>query len=176
MPTPARNVTSLTAAVILAISAALPASASASASDTTIRVTVEAGVLSVTAPGSFELADVIPGQITQGVMSGISVTDARAGVLGWTAAVSVSDFTGKADPLRRIGNANVTYTASPAVKTGTSTVTAAPTAAAPTAHPVQTATAVRGRNTARWDALIAIDVPPDIPAGGYTATVVHSVF
>lgn len=171
MRTPARIVTGLTAGVSLAVSAALPASAS----DTTIRVTVEPGVLSVTAPGTFELADVVPGRITQGVMSGIFVNDARAGVLGWTAAVSISDFTGQTDPLRRIGKSNVTYTASPAVKTGTSTVVTAPAATAPTAHPVQTATAVSGNNTARWDALIAINAPSNTLAGLYTATVVHSV-
>lgn len=171
MHTPARLVSSLTAGVILASSVALPASASG----TTITMTVETGVLSVTAPGTFQLADVVPGQITQGVMSGISVNDARAGMLGWVASVSVSDFTGQADPLLRIGKSSVTYTASPAVKTGTSTVTAAPAVTAPTAHPVQTAAAVSGSNTARWDALITIDAPSNTQAGWYTATVVHSV-
>lgn len=171
MHTFARIAPGLMAGVILVASAGLPASASG----TTLSVTVKAGALGVTSPGTFEFVDVVPGRITSGVMSGISVHDARGGVLGWTATVSISDFTGQADPARRIGKSNVTYTAGPAAKTGTSTVTAAPAAIAPTAHLVQTAMGVSGSNTARWDAVIAIDAPSTTLAGAYTATVVHSV-
>lgn len=161
----------LTACAISAASAVLPASASV----TTVGVTIEAGALSVTAPGAFELVDVVPGRITAGAMSGITVNDARAGVLGWTAVVSVSDFIGKADPGVRIDASKVTYAAGAALVTGTSTVTAGPAVTAPAGSVVQTATAVSGSNRARWDAVIGVDAPAGIVAGTYTTRIVHSV-
>lgn len=151
--------------------AALPASAA----DTTISVTVEAGELGISAPDTFDLIDVVPGRVTRGSMSGISVVDGRAGVIGWIAVVSVSDFTNAADPLRTISKAQVTYTAGPAAKTGTSIITAAAAVTEPTVSVVQTATAVTGNNTAEWVASISVDAPSDALSGDYTATVIHSV-
>lgn len=138
-------------------------------------VTVDGGALSVTAPSNFELADVAPGRTTEGVLSGITVNDARAGVLGWTATVSVSDFTGKAEPQVTIDASKVTYAAGTAIVTGTSVVTAAPAVTAPAGSVVQTATGVRGSNTARWDAVIGVDVPAGTLSGTYAAVIVHSV-
>lgn len=164
-----RTVLVLMACAISAGSAVLPASA------TVVGVTVEAGALSVTAPGTFELAHVVPGRITAGVMSGITVNDGRGGVLGWTAAVSVSDFIGEADPRVKIDAAKVTYAAGAASVTGTSTVTAAPAVTAPADSVVQAATGVSGSNRAQWDAVIGLDAPAGIVAGTYTARIVHSV-
>lgn len=166
--------TSLVSAAALALigGMALPASAA----DTDATVQIQGGSIALAAPASFNLGAVAPGQSAQANLTGIGVTDDRAGETGWVSSVSVSDFTGTTNPAEIIPAANVSYVTGDAVTTGTATVTSAGTVTGfPTLQTVQTATSVHGNNTATWDATIEIAAPADAVADTYTATIVHSV-
>lgn len=166
--------TSIISAAALALigGMALPASAA----DTDATVQIQGGGFTLVAPVSFNLGEVAPGQAAQADLTGISVTDERAGELGWISTVSVSDFAGTTDPTEIIPAANVTYMSGTATPTGTATVTSAGTVTGfPAPLAVQTASAVHGNNTATWDATIEVAAPADAVVDIYTATIVHSV-
>jgi hypothetical protein len=171
MRTSARIALGLGATAILAASMALPASAA----DTTTTVAIQPGVLSLAAPASFDLGNVVPGQTTQATISGVSVSDGRAGVLGWAATVAIGNFTGTNNAAHVIPAANVTYTPAAATVTGTSSVVKSGAVTAPASATVQTASGVNGNNTAQWSATVAVAAPSDALADSYTATIVHSV-
>lgn len=171
MRTSARIALGLTATAMLAASMALPASAA----DTTTTVAIQPGVLTLEAPGSFDLGNVVPGQTTQASLSGVSVSDGRAGVLGWAATASISNFTGTDNAAHVIDVSNVTYTPATAAVTGTSSVVKSGAVVAPSSDTVQTASGVNGNNTAQWGATISVAAPSDALADSYTATIVHSV-
>ncbi|MCC3299341.1 hypothetical protein [Arthrobacter caoxuetaonis] len=168
MRTPSRITLGLAAAAVLAAGMAVPAQAA----DTTATVAVTPGTLSLTAPAAFDLGAIVPGSTTSGVLSGITVTDERAGELGWVASVSVSDFAGSATS-NTIAASNVGYAANAATVAGTAVV--APATVSGEGGAVQTATGVKGVNSATWDADVSITVPADAIADNYTATIVHSV-
>jgi hypothetical protein len=76
---------------------AIPASA-ATASDTPVTVEVSSGGLGISAPtGSVDLGSVLASTSAQTVSSPLGVvtmTDSRAGTLGWVATAGATDFTG----------------------------------------------------------------------------------
>lgn len=168
MKASSRITAGLAAAAVLAGAMALPATAA----DTTATVAVTKGTLSLSAPETFDLGEIVPGQTASGVLTGITVTDDRAGELGWVASVSVSDFTGTQEG-NVLSAEGVTYAPGQAVATGTSTVT--PTSVTAGNGTVQTAESVRGNNTAVWDATLSVTAPSDSLNDTYTAKIVHSV-
>lgn len=169
MRTPSRILLGLTATAALAGSMAMPAMAA----DTTATVAVEAGTISLTAPAAVDLGAITPGETTSAVLSGMTVTDDRAGELGWVASVSIGDFANGTGS-DSIAASAASYVAGQAVTTGTSVVTASSViAGVPGA--VQTATGVAGNNSATWDATVEVAAPADTLAGTYTSTIVHSV-
>ena len=56
-------------------------------------IPVVLGVLSITAPASASLGSAAPGATASASLGIVQVTDARAGVAGWTATTSATDFT-----------------------------------------------------------------------------------
>lgn len=168
MPRPARTAACLITSAALALAAVPPVSA-----DTTLTVTVLPGALSVDAPPSLDFSALVPGQTASVLLPGITVTDARAGVLGWVAEVSIGDLTGTG---HTISAEALTYAPGTAATTGTSTVAASPPVSGfPAPSVIQEATMVRGSNTAAWDATVTVNVPNDAPAGNYRAEIIHSV-
>jgi hypothetical protein len=177
-----RTITRLTAVTIVALSAAGAAvltssAANAADSSTDAAASVNSGVLSISAPSSATFPAADPGTTSNANLSGVTVTDTRAGTVGWTTSVSVSDFTSASDPTRTIAASALTYTPSTAATTGTVTVAGVNAiTASSAAQAVQTATNVTGNNTAAWNAALALAVPSDaLAASDYTATLTHSV-
>lgn len=165
---------SLVAAASAALvgSMALPASA---ATDTTAAtVEVEVGVLAISAPIGADLGAIIPGSIATATLTGVEVTDTRAGVLGWTTTALLTNFVG-ADPLNVIPNTTAIYTPGATVPTGTVTVTPTTQTNLSTAKTVQAGSDVEGNNSAIWGATLSVEAPSDALADVYTATLTHSV-
>lgn len=176
-----RNLTRASLALIgstaLAASVALPASAA----DTTMTVTVPSGTITISSVSdSVSLNSVSPGSTATVTLTGVKVTDNRAGTTGWTATVISTDFkSAKRETLgvslHSIAASNASYTAETATVTGTATVT---TTGKQTdlsaAKAVQTAGAVQGNNTATWNGTLELAVPSNAIADDYTAVVTHS--
>ncbi|WP_427174697.1 hypothetical protein [Arthrobacter sp. 92] len=158
------------ASAALIASLALPASAA----DTTATVQVAAGSLGISAPASTALTALTPGGSASANLTGVNVTDSRAGTADWTANVSLTNFTGTT-PTNIIPATAATYTPATAGKTGTVTVVPTTQADLSTAKTVQSATAVVGNNTATWDAVLSVTAPSDALADTYTAVLTHSV-
>jgi hypothetical protein len=164
--------------LVIAASAALVGSLAlpASAADTTATVEIEVGSLGISAPGGADLTTIIPGGSASAALVDVTVIDGRAGTGGWTASVTLTDFTGTTDPDNVIPASAATYTPAAADETGTSTV--APTTRvglSTTPQAVQTATGVSGNNTAIWDASLSLLAPANALADTYEATLTHSV-
>jgi hypothetical protein len=161
----------LAASAVLVGSLALPASAA----DTALTVEVPAGLIGISTPGPTALSALTPGSNATALIEGVTVTDNRAGVAGWTAQVSLSDFT-STTTATIISASTATYDTGVAAETGTSTVTSAGLLTGlSTPKPVQTATGVTGNNTAIWGATLTVTAPGDALAANYTATLTHSV-
>lgn len=162
--------------LVVAASAALVGSMAlpASAADTTATVQVPVGSLSVSAPAGADLTTITPGGGASATLTGVQVTDTRAGEAGWSAQVVLSNFVG-ATPTNVIPATAAVYTPSVAVTSGTVTVEGAVQSDLSTAKTVQTATAVTGNNAATWDANLSVTAPADALADVYTATLTHSV-
>lgn len=165
------------AALALACSAALAAGSAvpASAADTLTTVVVSSGSLGFSsAPASASLGLVDPGTAAAITLRGITVSDNRAGTVGWSATVVLTDFTGRATGAA-LSSAGAKYTPTAATTSGTASVTAS-TATNPTVpRIVQTATGVSGNNTATWNADLTVAVPNDAVTDTYTATLTYSV-
>lgn len=169
-----RNSIRLTAAFVgaIALTGAGALSATAAPVDTTATVEVTGGPLTISAPASIALTGVAPGATSSNLLSGVAVSDLRAGVEGWVASVSTTDFTSGLTGTS-IPKDAVSFTATNTAKTGTATVAASvPTSLVPT---IQTATGVSGNNTVTWDETVEITAPADALAAVYTATITHSV-
>lgn len=149
-------------------SMALPASAA----NTATTVTINGGSIAITAPTSAAFGSLNPGAIATLPLNEVQVRDSRAGITGWTATVSSTNFKSEA---REIPATNLSYTAGIATVTGIAVVaTTLVQVDLSTAKPVQIATAVVGNNTATWTGTLALTVPSDALAGDYTAVVTHS--
>ncbi len=153
-------------------SIALPATA-APTSDTSVTVEVPTGSLSISAPATAALGTVTPGGFSTVTLTGVQVSDTRAGVADWSAQVTMTNLVG-ATPTNIIPASAATYTPAAAVVTGTATVSATAASGLSAASTVQAATAVSGNNTATWDAVLRIDAPASALADTYTATLTHS--
>lgn len=158
------------ASAVLVGSLALPASAA----DTTATVQVPVGSIGISAPANAALTALTPGGSASAALSGVAVTDNRAGEANWTAQVSLSDFVG-VDSTNIIPATAASYVPGTAVETGTSTVAATSQSDLSTAKTVQAATGVVGNNTATWGATLSVTAPSDALADTYTATLTHSV-
>ena len=190
-------------ALALAGSAALigvttvPSFAAESPATSPATVTVAAGVLDLTVPTTVPLVgngaaatagEVVPGEDATAALTGIAVTDTRAGTEGWESSVLLSVFT--ADTVKETdGTTAVTFDASGTATYATGDATLNTTGTAPTvtktailstvglttATPVQTATAVSGNNSATWGTTLGVTIPEDALADSYEATLTHSV-
>jgi len=155
----------------------VPASA-ATASDTPVTVEVSGGALSISAPtGSVDLGSVLASASAQSVSSPlgvVTVTDSRAGTLGWVATAGATDFTGP-QSISVSTPGSVTYSPGTATVTGTANVAATDEDHLYPTVPVQTATGVSGANTAAWNPTIKVTIPANALAGTYSTTITHSV-
>lgn len=162
---------------VIAVSTALICSVSlpATAADTTATVTVPGGALAVSAPASTDFGSVAPGGLATVLLTGVEVTDTRAGTTGWVASVASTDFIGLIANNSFPASAAL-YTPAVAVPSGLVAVQpGTPVALSSTAAPAQTATAVTGNNSATWAADLLLTVPANALADTYTATLTHSV-
>jgi hypothetical protein len=141
-------------------------------------IPVVLGVLSITAPGNASLGSAAPGATASAGLGVVQVTDERAGVAGWTATTSATDFTtGTGTAAETIPIADVQYLISGFTSTtGSATFTPTPaTVLASAAQAVVAATHVDGDNSAAWNPVIQVSVPSGAVGGAYTATITHSV-
>jgi Ice-binding-like/Domain of unknown function DUF11 len=141
-------------------------------------IPVVVGVLSITAPASASLGSAAPGGPAAGSLGIVQVTDERAGLAGWTATTSATEFTtGDGRPAETIPAADVLYLISGFTSTtGSATFTRTPeTGLSGTAQAVVTATNVNGDNSAAWNPVLQVSVPSGAIVGTYSATITHSV-
>ena len=162
-------------ALVLACSAALAGSMAvpASAADTTTTVTIANGGVSLSAPGGATLSAGIPGTNSTVTLGNTTVTDARAGIVNWTATVSLSALTVSGQTIPTTG---ASYFASTASLTGGSTLIATSSQLdLSTAKTSQVTSTVSGNNTAIWTALLTVPIPAQALAGTYSGTLTQSV-
>jgi Ice-binding-like/Domain of unknown function DUF11 len=141
-------------------------------------IPVVLGVLSITAPASATLGPAAPGGTSSASLGMVQVTDERAGLAGWTATTSATDFTtGGSTTAETIPVHDVQYLISGFTSTtGSATFTRTPvTTLAGTAQAVVTATNVSGDNSAAWNPVMGVSVPSGAVGGTYSATITHSV-
>jgi uncharacterized repeat protein (TIGR01451 family) len=141
-------------------------------------IPVVLGVLSITAPAAADLGSAAPGGTASAGLGSVQVTDQRAGLAGWTATISATDFTtGGGTAAETIAVHDVLYLISGFTSTtGSATFTRAPvTDLSGTAQAVVTATNVHGANSATWNPVIKVSVPSRAIMGTYSATITQSV-
>jgi hypothetical protein len=166
-----------TAAGMLTLGIALPASADSGVSAAT--VTVTGGALSITVPtdaGSLGTrVNTVGGGTISGPLGQVQVNDARSAAAGsgWVATVISTAFTPPAGPT--IAASAVGYTAGTITKVGTATYTANDPGNLAAAVPAVTATGITGDNSATWNPTIFVAVTGGIAAIVYSATITHSV-
>ena len=166
----------LACSAALAGSMALPASA-ADFGDTPTTVTITGGLLSVVVPAGASLSTGTPGANATVTLGATTVTDARAGDIGWSATVTLPVLTGETLTTETIPTTAAFYLASTAVP-----ISGSPTLDAPatrtdlsSAKVSQTASAVSGNNSASWTALLTVPIPAQVLADTYTGTLTQSV-
>ncbi len=168
---------SVPAAVVAAGALVVPAvfvPATASAVDTAITFAVTGGALSITAPASTTFTSVTASAAT-GTIADVTVSDARLGLVGWTATATSSSFANTATTPTTIANSNVTYTPGLATTTGVVVVIPGLGGAMGSSVTAQIATGVIGGNTAKWSPTISVALPSNATAGTYSGTITHSV-
>jgi hypothetical protein len=150
----------------------------ATAADTPVTVEVSGGTLTINAPtASKDLGSVLASTSVQTVSAAlgvVTVTDSRAGTLGWVATAGATDFTGP-QTISVSTPGSVTYTPGDAAVTGTANVAATNEDHLYPTVTVQTATGVSGANTAAWNPTIAVTIPAGAQVGTYSTTITHSV-
>lgn len=146
--------------------------------DTSVTVTVAAGVLSITVPATATLSTGVPGANSTVTLGATKVTDSRADIADWTATVSLpaleGDTVGSTETIPTVG---ATYLAGTATETGMSTLAAPTTKTDLSTAPQisQAATLVMGNNSASWTATLTVPIPPDVLADTYSGTMTQSV-
>jgi hypothetical protein len=150
------------------------------ATTATTPVTVEVGgnALGISAPaGPVNIGSVdasTSAQIVTSQLGLVTVTDNRAGTAGWVATVEAPDFTGP-QTISTSAPGLVTYTPGTATVDGRANVAATFEDHLYPESTVQTATGVRGANSAAWNPTISVTVPAGALAGTYSTTITHSV-
>ncbi len=161
------------ASALLVGSVAFPASAADSSTTTTTAV-IEAGSIGVSAPAAAALSALTPGGNATADLAGVTVTDNRAGIAGWSVSVVLTDFVGT-NTADIIPASNASYTPNSATVTGDAVVTAAAATNLSVPTAIQSVTAVNGNNTAIWNAAVNVTAPTDALADNFTATLTHSL-
>lgn len=143
---------------------------------------LEPGALSITAPPTAVLSNASPGDVASGALGPVTVTDERLlSEPTWIATVVSTDFVNDAAPIHVIAAGNVFYWSGVATTTtgiGTFTPGQPTTGDAESLDVERTAytlTDGTGNNSATWSPTVSVQVPAAAVAGGYTATVTHSV-
>lgn len=165
-------------ALVLACSAALAGGMAlpASAADTTTTVTITGGSLSLTAPVGAVLSTGTPGADSTVTLGTTTVTDGRAGILNWTATVTLPVLTGDVLTAETIPTTAATYLASSATLTGSPTLVAPATQTdLTTAKSSQATSAISGDNSASWAALLTVPIPAQVLADTYSGILTQSV-
>ncbi len=169
----------VTAAAVLIVATALPASAA----DTVTTFTLTAsGGLAITAPASTVLASAVAGgPAVSSPLGNVTATDSRGALAAtWTATVSATNFTTSA-PIQTVPNASVGYWSGLATATtGTAVLTpgqltallAQPLSATLTAY---SAASTVGNNSATWAPTLVVTPPADSVVGTYSGAVTHSL-
>jgi hypothetical protein len=144
---------------------------------TTITFAVTSGLLTLTGPGSVNLGTAVPDSTLTGNLGLVTVTDDRALLAAsWTVTASSTDFTtGTATAAETIPATDADY--DPGLVSTTGTITGGETRVTLSGTPqtVVTGTAGSGNNTAHWNPVIGIDIPPAAVGGAYTGTLTQSV-
>ncbi|WLQ07093.1 hypothetical protein [Arthrobacter oryzae] len=147
----------------------------ATAADSRATVTVTSGSLGLSsAPAVVALAVPDPGVDAAVTIRDITVADNRAGTIGWSATVTLTDFTGTTTG-DRLSAAGAAYTPTAATTTGTAAVTASSATDLSMPRVIQAAAGVSGNNAASWNAELRVNVPEDAMVDTYTATLTYSV-
>jgi uncharacterized repeat protein (TIGR01451 family) len=136
------------------------------------------GVLSISVPASADLPAAAPGGTVSGSLGAVRVTDNRAGLAGWTATASSTDFTsGDGTTAETIPVRDAFYLISGlSSTTGSAAFTWTPaTNLSAAAQAVVVATNVAGDNSATWNPLIQIAVPSGAAVGAYSGIITDSV-
>ena len=170
--------TVVASAAILAASALFLPANNANAATTIVTIGVQAGALSISAPGATTLT--LSGANYSGQVNSVAVTDQR-GVLAstWTATASLSDFV---NGTSTVPASNVSYTNLIATNPGgllplavvvfTPLLSMSNTA---TAVAVGTSSILGGMNAAQWSPTLTVPANLFLVSGSYTANLVHSV-
>jgi hypothetical protein len=164
-----------TAAGLLVLGTALPASAA----PTTATITVTAGNISLTVPSTAgnlgTMANIVGGGTVSGSLGTVVVSDGRSAVAGsgWVASVISTAFT--PTPGTAIAASAVSYSVGTITKVGTATYTANNPPNLSGVAPAVTATGITGDNSATWTPTISVVVPGGAGTGEYSATITHSV-
>ena len=167
----------------LAVAAALclvttPASADPT-DGTDVVVTVPGGSLQIAVdddPVSLSQATTDAGRtVVSGRLGRVTVSDRRNAPAGsgWVADVVATDFTGRGRDT--LSSGQLRYEAGPVATEGTVTVTTSTARGLRRPTAVVTATGVRGNNSAWWDPVVTVVVPPGLAPGTYRGTITHSV-
>ena len=157
---------------------------SALAATTTINAQIDAGNLSISAPGTATMTtidmDTIPdaGTSSTGTIAGVRVKDHRAGAPGGSATATCSDFTSGGDS---IAVTNLTVTPGAITPIGNSSLTGVTAGSTHTytgtSDPASLMTATSGNGRGRYDQDEGLSLFVDVSTipGTYTATVTETV-
>ena len=147
------------------------------AGDTTTTVTVPAGVIGISASGTQTLDGANPGATSTTTLDATTVTDTRAGTVGWVADVKLTDLSGAlTGNTVVIPTATATYLANLATVSGTATTDASAVRSDLTlAGTSQTATGVSGNNEAVWTATLTVVIPAQALADTYSGVMTQSL-
>ena len=131
------------------------------------------GALSVSAPSSADLGAGAPGTTISAEIGPVTVTDDRAlASASWAVTAAETDFTAGAQV---IPASDASYTPGAITTTGTITVTGTSLTLANSAQDAVTGSDGVGDNTATWDPVVSVAVPPGAAGGTYTGTLTQSI-
>ena len=145
--------------------------------NTTVTFAVTSGLLTLTAPGTANLGTALPGHTLTGNLGQMVVTDNRAlASATWTVTASSTNFTtGGGSGSETIPATAADYDPGEVATTGTITATGIISPLSGTPTPVLAGTAGIGNNTATWNPVLGVDIPPAAVGGDYSATLTQSV-
>jgi uncharacterized repeat protein (TIGR01451 family) len=143
-----------------------------------VSVSVVAGALTITGPGTADLGSSAPGTTLTGDFGTVQVIDDRGFGANWTATVSSSSFTtGTGTGPQVIPPADVEYViGNLAQTTGPASFSFSPDLFLNTTpQTVVSASNVQGNTSVTWTPLLKVHIPAGAIGGTYTAVVTHSV-